>query len=698
MKKILARRAMLLVVAFVTALCSFSQTTHPTIYGALRFSNDAVQKYGLMQIDANADTDPQLIWQDYDMVLTGSGGAVYVDGTYYVLSFMDYFGMLAATYVAADPETKTWKSIGDEMILIDYSYIASDLTYDETTGNVYACSLNGKGDGSFVLSTMDLKTAQKTAIAPIERLCALAADAKGQLYGIDMKGQLYKVDKTNAKLQLVGSTGVVPTSDCSATFDPATGQLYWSAYTDAGGALYVVDVATAQATLLVNYPNGQQITGIFLKAAPKAQGTPAAVEASRTDFVGGALQGKIRFALPWMDTDFNELTDELTWTLHNEKELLAQGKGMPGDEVAADCSVKADGNYRFTIKVANSKGESAPHFLDSYIGNDQPQAPQNLRLTAEDGKLSITWETLERGVNGGYVDNANLTHEIIRLPEGVRVAADFKGNSFSEELPVEGITPYYYQLKAKVNGYTSEKAESNIDTLGNYFNLPYKSDLMDVWNYILYTSIDANGDDCYWTWGVYPEEGTHSPTATYLWGLAPENDDWLVSPALYLEKGKDYTMRCAVRGEADEYAGKISAWVGTAADTTALTTQIMKSQDVDYTEEKYLHSDPFQVKESGLYHVGLHIGGARTHFYIYVSELHVTETPTGIDHAVAKDAEITQQNGVLTVRTPQAETIQVVSMDGRILHQSQAAEARISLAPGVYVVKAGGTVQKVWMK
>lgn len=157
-------------------------------------------------------------------------------------------------------------------------------------------------------------------------------------------------------------------------------------------------------------------------------------------------------------------------------------------------------------------------------------------------------------------------------------------------------------------------------------------------------------------------------------------------------------MRCAVRGEADEYAGKISAWVGTAADTIALTTQIMKSQDVDYTEEKYLHSDPFQVKESGLYHVGLHIGGARTHFYIYVSELHVTETPVGVEHVGTTLAKITQQNGALTVRMPQAETIQVVSMDGRILHQSQTAEARISLAPGVYVVKAGGTVQKVWMK
>ncbi len=698
MRKILARRAMLLVVAFLTTLFSSSQVSHPAIYGSLRFSNDEVQKYGLMQMDLATSDEPQMYWQDYDMVLTGSGGAVYVDGIYYSLSYMEYFGMLAATFVAADPDTKTWKSIGEEMFIIDYSYIASDMTYDETTGNVYACSLNGKGDGTFVLSTMDLKTAQKTAIAPIEQLCALAADAEGQLYGIDMKGQVYKVDKTNASLQLVGATGIVPTSDCSATIDPATGLLYWSVYTEAGGALYVVDVNTAKAELLMNYPNGQQITGIFLKKAPKAQGTPISVSNSHADFVGGALAGKIRFELPWMDTDFNELTDEMTWTLHLEKELLAQGKGMPGDDIEAACSVEADGNYRFTIKVANKVGESAPHFLDCYIGNDQPQAPQNLRLTAEGGKLSITWETLERGVNGGYVDNANLTHEIIRLPEGVRVASDFKGNSFSEELPVEGITPYYYQLKAKANGYTSEKAESNIDTLGNYFNVPMKHDLMDVWNYILYTSIDGNGDDCYWTWGVYPEDATHSPTATYMWGLSPENDDWLVSPAIYLEKGKDYTARYSVWGEADEYAGVLSAWVGTAADTTALTTQIMKSQNVDYTEEKYLYSDPFQVNENGLYHVGLHVGGARTHFYIYVSELHITETPVGVEHVGTTLAEITQQRGVLSVRMPQVDQIQVVSMDGRVLHQSKTAETRIPLAPGVYVVKAGGTVQKVWMK
>ena len=183
-----------------------------------------------------------------------------------------------------------------------------------------------------------------------------------------------------------------------------------------------------------------------------------------------------------------------------------------------------------------------------------------------------------------------------------------------------------------------------------------------------------------------------------MWGLSPENDDWLVSPALYLEKGKDYTARYSVYGEADEYAGVLSAWVGTAADTTALTTQIMKHQDVDYAEEKYLYSDPFQVKENGLYHVGLHVGGARTHFYIYVTELHVTETPVGVEHVGTTLAEITQQRGVLSVRMPQADQIQVVSMDGRVLHQGKTAEARIPLAPGVYVVKAGGTVQKVWMK
>lgn len=119
---------------------------------------------------------------------------------------------------------------------------------------------------------------------------------------------------------------------------------------------------------------------------------------------------------------------------------------------------------------------------------------------------------------------------------------------------------------------------------------------------------------------------------------------------------------------------------------------------LDLGGDSKLSSDPFQVQESGIYHLGLHVGGERTHFYIYLTALDVTETPTAIHHAQNGAAAISQHGGEIYIRTSGAEHVQVVALDGRLLHQGKSAETRIQLAPGVYVVKAGDTVQKVWVK
>ena len=192
-----------------------AQTTPTTLCGVLRYSNAPAFKNGLYTIEAKQDAQPTLYWRDTDLALMGNGGAVYANGKYYVLSFLD-FGVLISTYVVADIETMTYEA-KDEPMRIDYSYIASDLTYDATTGMVYAVSLNEKGDGTFVLSSMNLENAKKTPIGSIMQMCALAADKEGQLYGIGIDGILYKIDKQTAITTAIGATGVTPSSDQSAT-------------------------------------------------------------------------------------------------------------------------------------------------------------------------------------------------------------------------------------------------------------------------------------------------------------------------------------------------------------------------------------------------------------------------------------------------------------------------------------------------
>lgn len=87
-------------------------------------------------------------------------------------------------------------------------------------------------------------------------MCALAASADGTLYGIGADdGILYTIDKETAALTEVGPTGVTPENTQSATIDGDTGQMYWSAYTADGGALYTVDTATGKATHVFTYPD-----------------------------------------------------------------------------------------------------------------------------------------------------------------------------------------------------------------------------------------------------------------------------------------------------------------------------------------------------------------------------------------------------------------------------------------------------------
>lgn len=669
------------------------------VYGLLRYSNAESIQYGMMEIGTTLGSGTKLVWNDSDMVLTGTGGAVYVNGELYVLSFMDFGGILAATYVKAHPEKHTYQSVGDEMIMIDYSYIATDLTYDATTGNVYAVSLNGSGDGTFVLSTMNLQTAAKSPIGSIPHMCGLAADAQGQLWAIDMQGRLCKINKETADVSVVGATGVVPTADCSATFDLVSGQLYWSAYTATGGGLYSINIETGEATLVNAYPNGEQITGIFMKEPEKSSATPAMVEYTAMQFEKASLSGTISFEMPLLDITGQPLTTKMTWKVNMGNEELAAGEAMPGDVVDVKVVVPVDDKYHFTIRVANEAGVSEPLHLERFIGLDTPQKPTNVKLVTDQGRMQLTWDTPQVGVNGGYLDLNQLSHQIVRLPDGVLVADGLVGNSFSEELPVEGIKAYYYQIKPRMNDYVGESEYSNVDTVGHCMIVPFREDFTDVMRYILYTSVDANGDECYWTWTVLPEEATHMPCATYMWGIAPENNDWLISPAIRFEKGKEYSAAYKVRGEADSYAGNLNVYLGTSPQTAEMKTPLMEEATIDFANDSLLVTRKFTVEETGNYYLGMHVGGVRSHFYIYLTSLEINEATTAVQGVQSQSsANVFVQGNQVVVNNPLGEMITIYGTDGRLYSKSVNSYFSTELPSGVYLVKVGKTIRKVMIK
>ena len=670
-----------------------AQSTPPTLCGILRYSDAPTIVNGLYTIEATENAAPTLYWRDSDLALMGNGGAVYANGKYYVLSFLD-FGVLLSTYVVADIEEQTYELM-DKPTRIDFSYIASDMTYDVTTGLAYAISLHEKGDGSFVLSTMDLENAVKTSVGKIMQMCALAADKNGKLYGIAMDGVLYEIDKETARITAIGPTGVTPSSDQSATFDLETGILYWSAYTEQGGALYTVDTTTGEATLLSTYPNGEQITGLFVKPAPKTAGTPTEIDDVYVNFEKDALSGNISFELPFLDINEAPLEGELAWGIEVNGKIAAEGKGLPGELVECPLTLNEEGKYQFVIHVSNSAGSATPYSFSKFIGMDIPLPPSNIIAKAVGKEVTLTWETSNTGVNGGYVDEKQLIHQIIRMPEGEVVAEMHKGNTYTEYIDQEGIHAHYYLLTPDLNGRTGEQIASDVISVGEYMSVPFTDYLTDIMRYAVYSTIDANNDGDSWVWGNMPEGSTHEPCATYMWTISAENDDWIVTPAIRLEAGKSYRADFYIRSESNKYTADFSISLGKNPTVESMTRTLRPVETLQSEYETAYSTEEFKVDEDGTYHLGLHILGKRSNNYIYFTRLHVTDDMTGISPTLNEELGAFVQGGELYVPNKANLFVEIFNIEGKNIYKGNVQNIRLSLPSGIYIIKSNGKVRKV---
>ena len=152
----------------------------------------------------------------------------------------------SGNYVTIDPAT------GEILTSVYVGEGIRELAYDYTTNTMYGSSTSGN-----TLYTINLTTGAYTAVGTMSNVSAVAGlvcDLNGQLYAMAFTtGDLYMVDKTNASMTLVGNTGRTPAYVQSAAIDYATGTCYW-AYSDASNDdLYIVDLATAQASFVCNF-------------------------------------------------------------------------------------------------------------------------------------------------------------------------------------------------------------------------------------------------------------------------------------------------------------------------------------------------------------------------------------------------------------------------------------------------------------
>ncbi len=173
--------------------------------------------------------------------------------------------------VKIDPITGTYTSIGPLGVSID------GMTYDYVNGKLFGINSTMTSTGKYKLTLYEINrtTGQAVLFANLGntegKITNLASNANGLLFFTDTKeGQLYSIDPQMYTKAKVGSPSQSFKQNADMEFDRASGKLYYCAMDTSwiGGALFKMNPANGQTSLLNYFPSGVMITGFAIPYTP----------------------------------------------------------------------------------------------------------------------------------------------------------------------------------------------------------------------------------------------------------------------------------------------------------------------------------------------------------------------------------------------------------------------------------------------
>lgn len=647
-KRLLMKRTILSLI--VSAMLPAAAVAQPKLCGNLIHANgwtgsSYTDPYGIYSFNA-ADPSLKLSTEATGRYMDGTGGGVADNENLYLYNVEIEDGIASGHVYKMSREDYHSSSYG---YIGSYADVPTALTWDASANKFYGCFYNYGGD-AYQFGTVDLtvRRATKILISKIsERMVALADNDEGTLYAIGKSGKLYTVNPVNGSFTEVGETGIKPSEKIqSAYYDEGT--IYWAAQTDDGkSSLYKVDPATATATLVGDFPNGEQFSCLYKFKAAAEDGAPAAITELATNFEGPSLTGTLSFAMPTKTFAGEELTGELTWTVTKDGETIATGKANAGENVTTDPIAFANDYNSVQVYTENGVGRSPLYKTTFFAGPDTPASIGwgEAKLTVDDNrKATVTWPTVENGINGGYFVPEDVTYKLVRMPGEEVVADGLKGTTFTEQLPEgSGMTAYYYSVAAQFMGNEGYSTETNKVVVGSAYEVPFEEQFndgaLDYW-----TVLDQNQD--YSTWWQ---------TSGYVYsqaGWKNGSDDWLISPAIHLQPGRYYKLAFKYWGglpDYEDYKGQtFEVGFGKGTDPAQYQT-LGKKQDVIVKEEEAVEfSTVVKVDEDGNYNFGIHDISPSDSYLLYVDSLTVTE------------------GGTMQVPAPIADLAAVAGADGKL--------------------------------
>lgn len=333
----------------------------------------------------------------------------------------------------------------------------------------------------------------------------------------------------------------------------------------------------------------------------------------------------------------DDLAGDVNYTVEDNGTVLVEGTAAAGAAVIREVTF-TEGAHTLVAYASTDQGRGASLRKSVYAGKDAPAAPAGVIVVRNGQTVEISWEAVTAGAHNGYLDGA-VTYTVTRQPDGKAIASGLTATSCTDnELPA-ALGDYTYNVCAVAGGVSGAATASAPLLLGSAYEAPMSMDLTKEDQFKLCTVIDANKDGKTWVWSA---NGTNC-----VYNRSEDSDDWLITPMINLEAGKEYTLVTEMRAGNARYAETYEIKAGHAATVEAMTITV-----VEPTSLKVNTRAPYPVifvpEADGAYCFGIHCTSPKYQYNLYVYTISVSEgVSTGAPVASESVVATAGANGAL---------------------------------------------------
>lgn len=576
------------------------------------------------------------------------GGGVYVNGKYYGADYDYDYSTGALSYVKwyiYDAQTWRCEKVIDNPL--DYSYLATDRTYDPSTGKVFSIVYDKTGQ-AIQLATTSLSDGSSTPIAVLSKnVIMLTSDTEGQLYGIDTEANLYKINKRTAGLTLVGNTRIyddyLSEYTQSIEYDKGSGKILWAEFHSEGlfsgsSTLFSVDPATAVTEKISAIPGGAEMIGMYITEY-MAEGVPTAPTLLRAiPEKEGSLNISFGFQSPAKNVSGETITEQITIEVEIDGDLADILEVVPGEEIITNPFTLTRGLHTLKLIPSTSAGEGESAVFTFYAGYDVPASPNNISLICEDGENILRWDSPVTGAEGGVI-RGPLTYTIYRMPDEVMVAESLAGNEYKEK--IEKASRYSYRVMGVSPDGVGAAGESN-SVVSGYCELPFITGFDSESDFNLWTIADITSGGKVWN---YDDENRR---LRHPWSIDNEIDDYIISPGLKMDGTKTYSVGFDAYQMVDSYDEHVMLYFGSSTDPSTMTL-ILDTDKLGVTPVRF--EGTVAPSETGIWYIAFRSKTGKNGFMSYVDNVEVKEKGSSsvaacVDNLKAEAAD----GGVLEVK------------------------------------------------